>query len=101
MNFVAYQVSQLSAALIFGMLLALYYDLYCFSVILFKIRKLMLSLSDLLWWLSVLIFFSYFWYVILAGDMRFDALSLAGFRIPVVQGLYKSIFKKDRKENIF
>ena len=108
MNFVAYQVSQLSAALIFGMLLALYYDLYRFSVILFKIRKLMLSLSDLLWWLSVLIFFSYFWYVILAGDMRltlflWQALGFLLFRVyisPYLKKIEKKIFSNRRSNNI-
>lgn len=94
MNFVLYQLTQIAAALLMGMLLAFYYDVYRLMVIFFNIRKALLAFFDLLWWLSVLVLFGLFWYVLLAGDMRlvlflWQGLGFGFFRIYFSPGLRK------------
>ncbi len=70
MEIIAYQFSQLAAAILLGFFLGLYYDIYAFFVSPGKINRKLLGLLDFLWWALAFLWLFFLWYGILLWPVR-------------------------------
>ncbi len=70
MEVVSYQFSMLSAAILYGGFLGLFFDFYRLLCLIYRPGKWLQMLFDLLWWLVAFLLLFLFWFFLTSGEIR-------------------------------